>query len=103
MRRPLPAASLTVCAKLREAEIVAVHERDASGGERMDPKKTDARFELAFSPNMRLIAVVRRFVSEFYNQVLSDPETTSRLTLASHELLENAVKYSFDGNTCIQI
>src|SRR5258706_15726760 len=69
----------------------------------MDPKKTDARFELAFSPNMRLIAVVRRFVSDFYSEVLSDAEITSRLTVASHELLENAVKYSFDGNTCIQI
>jgi hypothetical protein len=69
----------------------------------MASKKTGARFELAFSPNMRLVATVRRFVNEFYSEVLGDPETTSRLTVASHELLENAVKYAADGSTSIHI
>jgi hypothetical protein len=35
--------------------------------------------------------------------VLGDAEVTSRMTLATHELLENAVRYSSDGNTSIRI
>jgi anti-sigma regulatory factor (Ser/Thr protein kinase) len=63
----------------------------------------DAYFELSFSPNVALVSTVRRFVSEFYAQVLSDEETTSKLAVATHELLENAVRYSKDGNTSIRI
>jgi anti-sigma regulatory factor (Ser/Thr protein kinase) len=58
-----------------------------------------------FRPNVELISVVRRFVSEFYNQILGDKDATSRVAMATHELLENAVKYSSDGETsvCIDI
>jgi hypothetical protein len=60
-------------------------------------------FELTFRPNVELISVVRRFVSSFYERILSDPDATSRLALATHELLENATKYSTDGETTIRI
>jgi anti-sigma regulatory factor (Ser/Thr protein kinase) len=60
-------------------------------------------FELTFRPNVELISVVRRFVSSFYEQILSDPDATSRIALATHELLENATKYSTDGETTIRI
>ena len=63
----------------------------------------DAYFELNFRPNVALVSVVRRFVSEFYQKFLSDPDGTSRVALATHELLENAVKYSKDGETTIRI
>jgi hypothetical protein len=63
----------------------------------------DAYFELSFSPNVRLVGTVRRFVSEFYAQVLADADVTSRLAVATHELLENAVRYSVDGNTTIRV
>ena len=63
----------------------------------------DAYCELSFSPNVSLVTTVRRFVSSFYAHVLFDPETTSRLALATHELLENAVRYSSDGLTSIRI
>jgi anti-sigma regulatory factor (Ser/Thr protein kinase) len=63
----------------------------------------DAYFELSFSPNAALVPTVRRFVSEFYAQVLADEDATSRLALATHELLENAVRYSSDGNTSVRI
>lgn len=59
--------------------------------------------ELNFRPNVQLVSVVRRFVSEFYQRTLSDPDGTSRVALATHELLENAVKYSKDGETTIRI
>lgn len=66
----------------------------------MDPV---AYFELNFKPNVALVSVVRRFVSEFYARFLSDPDGTSRVALATHELLENAVKYSKDGETTLRI
>jgi anti-sigma regulatory factor (Ser/Thr protein kinase) len=62
-----------------------------------------AYFELNFRPNVQLVSVVRRFVSEFYQRFLFDPDGTSRVALATHELLENAVKYSKDGETTIRI
>src|SRR5678809_476618 len=62
-----------------------------------------AYFELNFKPNVALVSVVRRFVTEFYQRFLSDPDGTSRVALATHELLENAVKYSKDGETTIRI
>ena len=62
-----------------------------------------AYFELNFRPNVQLVSVVRRFVTEFYQRFLSDPDGTSRVALATHELLENAVKYSKDGETTIRI
>lgn len=46
---------------------------------------------------------MRRFVSEFYDQTLADPDATSRVALATHELLENAVKYSRDGRASVRI
>ncbi len=60
-------------------------------------------FELTFRPNVELISVVRRFVSSFYEQILSDPDAVSRIALSTHELLENATKYSTDGETTIRI
>lgn len=63
----------------------------------------NAYVELNFRPNVSLVSVVRRFVSEFYQRTLSDPDGTSRVALATHELLENAVKYSKDGETTIRI
>jgi anti-sigma regulatory factor (Ser/Thr protein kinase) len=65
--------------------------------------KEDAYCELSFSPNVSLIATVRRFVGEFYQRVLADDEVASRLVVATHELLENAVRYSCDGRSSIRI
>jgi two-component sensor histidine kinase len=62
-----------------------------------------AQFELNFKPNVELISLVRRFVSEFYDRVLTDRDAVARLALATHELLENAVKYSIDGATSLSI
>jgi anti-sigma regulatory factor (Ser/Thr protein kinase) len=66
-------------------------------------REETAHFELSFSPNVALVSTVRRFVSEFYVQLLLDGEATSQLAVATHELLDNAVQYSSDGNTSIRI
>lgn len=66
------------------------------------PGKTQDRYahmELAFSPNVELISLVRNFVKDFYDRVLGDSDLTWRLALATHELLENAVKFATDNNT----
>jgi anti-sigma regulatory factor (Ser/Thr protein kinase) len=65
--------------------------------------REDAYCELSFSPNVSLISTVRKFVGEFYERVLGDADVTSRLVVATHELLENAVRYSADGQSSIRI
>jgi hypothetical protein len=62
-----------------------------------------AYFELKFRPSVTVINVVRRFVADFYREVLDDPDVVSRVALATHELLENAVRYSTDGETTVRI
>src|ERR1041384_1948588 len=59
--------------------------------------------ELSFEKRPELVSIVRRFVSDFYDRTLADPEATSRVALATHELLENAVKYSRDGRAKVRI
>ncbi|MDB4993022.1 MAG: hypothetical protein JWM74_454 [Myxococcaceae bacterium] len=64
-----------------------------------------ASIELRFTPNVELVSDVRKFISVFYEQVLGDAEAASRLALTTHELLENVVKYSTDGETrtCLDV
>jgi hypothetical protein len=60
-------------------------------------------FELTFRPNVELVSIVRRFVFDFYAGTICDKDVVSRVALATHELLENAVKYSSDGATSLSI
>jgi anti-sigma regulatory factor (Ser/Thr protein kinase) len=69
----------------------------------MSPEPPETHCELSFSPNVDLISVVRRFVSTFYDEVLHDHDASSRLAMATHELLENACKYSRGGHTTLRI
>ena len=65
--------------------------------------ETRPYFHLVFRPNIKLVSTVRRFTGEFYRRVLVDQELASRLALATHELLENAVAYAQDDETAIRI
>ncbi|HXX67015.1 MAG TPA: hypothetical protein VEK07_07535 [Polyangiaceae bacterium] len=69
------------------------------------PQPSDNRvyLELAFHPTVVLTTAVRRFVSNFYQQLLGDLDATSRLAMAAQELLENAVKYTSHGETMLRI
>jgi hypothetical protein len=58
---------------------------------------------LAFRPGIELISSTRRFVSDFLNGVLVDPDATSRVAMTIHELLENVFKYSLDGCASVDI
>jgi len=55
-------------------------------------------FELEFTPNLRLVPIVRRFVSDFYGAVFDDEEVISRLALCTHELMENAIQHNSGGD-----
>jgi len=59
-------------------------------------------FDLVFRPSIELITVVRRFVQDFYHHLLDD-DGSSQLALATHELLENAAKYSINKEARLSI
>jgi two-component sensor histidine kinase len=56
-----------------------------------------------FRPHAGLLTQTREFVSSFCGTFVRDPDLVYRLTIAAHELLENAIKYSADGATNIRI
>lgn len=60
-------------------------------------------FHLTFRPNIKLVSTVRRFIGDFYRRILNDVDLSSRLALATHELLENAVAYAAEQETSIRI
>ena len=50
--------------------------------------------QITFSPRWwNLISCTRIFVSSFFGQSIGDADFSDRVAMASHELLENAVKY----------
>jgi len=59
-------------------------------------------FELTFRPDPELVTVVRRFVNGLYDRIL-DGDAAARVAMATHELLENTVKYSLDGRASVTI
>jgi hypothetical protein len=67
------------------------------------PMPNTPSFEIVFRPSVDLITIVRRFVSEFYSRVVDDADVASRLALATHELLENAAKYTTGGETYLHV
>jgi hypothetical protein len=77
--------------------------RDAHFEFRSQRKGDSYLFELEFTPNLRLVPIVRRFVSDFYGEVFADPEIISRLALATHELMENAVRHNSGGEARLTV
>lgn len=63
----------------------------------------DAWIELAFSPCVRQVSTVRRFVISLCDNLLDDADAISRIALTTHELLENTVRYSLDGKMALRI
>lgn len=60
-------------------------------------------FDMSFAPTTQLVSVVRRFVMSLYERILEDDQMSSQLGLATHELLENAVKYNVDAETMLRV
>jgi hypothetical protein len=85
------------CTRGEENSMIGIEAKMGGDGHEL------AFFEMSFCPSLELVSLVRRFVGTFYLRVLSDPDLASRVALATHELLENAVKYSTDGETNIRM
>lgn len=58
---------------------------------------------LNFRPNVDLISSTRRFVNELMDSMISNPDASSRVALTIHELLENTLKYSTDGEARLDV
>lgn len=67
------------------------------------PMDEQSLFELRFRPTVALVSTVRRFVSEFYRELLSNADSSHKLAMATHEMLENAVHYSIDQRSDLTI
>jgi hypothetical protein len=59
--------------------------------------------ELGFAPSLPLVTIVRRFVGNFFELVLIRPAVAAQLAVTVHELLENACKFSSDGDAFIRV
>jgi hypothetical protein len=60
-------------------------------------------FGLQLQPQPRMVSVVRRFVEESFEKMVGDPEAVHRVSLAVHELLENAAKYAVGDKTGLTV
>ena len=60
-------------------------------------------FELAGAIKLDDVPDVRRFVEKVHKRLVHDRDDVSRVTMAAHELLENAVKFSADGSASLHI
>src|SRR3954464_15490402 len=67
----------------RASSLASSHLEGAMGddGDEDAGDEADAYCELSFSPNVSLIATVRRFVEEFYVKVIRSANVTSRLAV----------------------
>ena len=50
-----------------------------------------------------MVSIVRRFVEESFEKIVGDPEAVFRVSLAVHELLENAAKYAVGDKTGLSV
>ncbi len=60
-------------------------------------------FGLQLQPQSRMVSIVRRFVEESFEKIVGDPEAVFRISLAVHELLENAAKYAVGDKTGLSV
>jgi hypothetical protein len=59
-------------------------------------------FELNGNLTVEDVPDVRRFVERLHRRISSDDDV-GRVAMATHELLENAVKFSADGETSLRV
>jgi hypothetical protein len=69
---------------------------------RSDTVSHNPRVEVSFAPTIILVTVMREFVSSFYKTVLGKGNS-QMVAMATHELLENALKYSAQEGATLRI
>lgn len=60
-------------------------------------------FGLQLQPQPRMVSIVRRFVEESFEKLVGNPDAVYRVSLAVHELLENAAKYAVGERTGLAV
>jgi anti-sigma regulatory factor (Ser/Thr protein kinase) len=66
-------------------------------------EREDLQVELTVRPTWSILPAVRTFVEQSLGPVLRDPDLAYRLSMATHELLENAVKYSSKPSAILRV
>ncbi len=56
-----------------------------------------------FYPCPAQVSLLRRFVTDFFGKLPLGADLVARLALTTHELLENAMKYSRDGMARLEV
>jgi len=90
----------------REARmIVQMSEQERKSSEAIAAPGDESRviFRLEVQMGPAHLTAVRRLVVELAQPVVGDQDLVARLALATHELLENAVKYSADSRRLITL
>ena len=64
---------------------------------------TPSSFEIVCAITLDDVPDVRHFVEKLHRRVVRGEDEIARLALATHELLENAVKFSADGSASLRI
>ena len=67
------------------------------------PEGSTLRLGLQIQPRSRMVSIVRRFVEESFAKLVGDSEAVFRVSLAVHELLENAAKYAVGDKTGLSV
>jgi hypothetical protein len=67
------------------------------------PETQPTLLDLSFTPCIEQVSTVRRFLEDYYQPLLNDPDLLCRMAIATHELLENASKYSSHGASRLQV
>jgi hypothetical protein len=63
----------------------------------------NARMELEFPPDWRVLRELREFVNVLVNSVAENDDMAERVSMAVTELAENAVKYSNSNGTVVRL
>jgi hypothetical protein len=59
-----------------------------------DSMSDDSYIALDVSPSPEVISALRHFIEEYLERTVHDADITARVTMAAHELLENAIQGS---------
>jgi hypothetical protein len=59
--------------------------------------------EMSFRPDLEIVGIVRRFVADMYRRARIDAADVDRIAMATHELVENAVRFSRAGAPLLRI
>jgi len=62
-----------------------------------------ASFKVECTADVRVVSTMRRLTTELCRHYLGDAAVASRVGVATHELFENAVKYTGDGNAGLEV